>query len=359
MAVEVTVIKSTTVAPTILQQIASSMPEWFQQGGIVMWLLLFTSFLVTIVSLERTFSWFTYLMEKERPVINDIFAALSKNKKSQALIYSKILNTPALRMLKHGIETLPFSPKEKMNSYAKVQIGTLSQGQTLLSSAVIIAILLGFLGMALGLIHAFNNINLLQENIQGQSTNTLLSAISNSFIPVAFGLGVALFAFIPYKIFQTQLEKLQQHLDNIGSEFSHICQQRQLITNQLSEIMKIQESRLANAASDNETETVAEQSEMPYHYEFKEGSDEVNVSIHKDMQDLQKTSQSSLIDMYKDELNIPTKKRKIADDAPPSLLDRYKDSANEEQELYGISEVDLQEQQETAHLKTVRKVITK
>ena len=94
---------------------------------------------------------------------------------------------------------------------------------------------------------------------------------------------------------------------------------------------------------------------MPYHYEFKEGSDEVNVSLHKDMTDLNKTSQSSIMDMYKDELKTPTRKRKVADDAPPSLLDRYQHSANEEQELYGIDEVSLQEQQETAHLKKLEK----
>tara|TARA_R110001583_G_scaffold21088_1_gene80247 strand:+ start:12577 stop:13644 length:1068 start_codon:yes stop_codon:yes gene_type:complete len=355
MAVEVTVIKSITVAPTILQQIASSMPEWFQLGGVVMWMLLFTSFLVTIVSLERTFSWVSYLMEKERPIINNIFASLNKNEKGQALIFSQSINTPALRMLKHGLETLPFSPKEKMIAYAKVQIGTLSQGQTLLNSAVVIAILLGFLGTTLGLIHAFNSISLMQEKNLDVAITSLIGAISNALIPMASGFCVALFAFIPYKIFQTQLKKLQQHLDNIGSEFSHICQQRQLITNELSEIMKIQEKRLVEVVSDNETETVAEQSEMPYHYEFKEGSDEVNVSIHKDMEDLHKTSQSSLMDMYKNELNIPTKKRKIADNAPPSLLDRYKDSANENQELYGINEVELQEQQETAHLKQLEK----
>lgn len=351
MAVEVTVIKNTVASPTIMQQIVASMPDWFQLGGEVMWLLLFTSFLVTIVSLERTFSWFSYLNKKERPIINDIFASLNKKEKVQALIFSQRIQTPAVLMLKRGIEILPFSPKEKMHSYAKVQVGSLSQGQTLLASAVVIAILLGFLGTALELIYSLNNISQMNAN----ANSALIGAIANALIPLATGLCVSLLAFIPYKIFQTQLQKLQQHLEGIGSEFSHICQQKQLITNQLSEIMKLQEKRVAETADDKETETVAEQSEMPYHYEFKEGSDEVNVSLHKDMKDLHKTSQSSLMDMYKNELNVPIKKRKVADNAPPSLLDRYKDSANEVQELYGINEVELQEQQETAHLKQLEK----
>ncbi|MCP4326528.1 MAG: MotA/TolQ/ExbB proton channel family protein [Alteromonadales bacterium] len=349
MAVEVTVIKSTAVDPTFFQQVASSMPEWFQQGGLVMWLLLLTSFLVTIITLERTSSWVNYLLKKEHFLINDCFASLNKNEKEKALIFCQTIDTPALNMLKHGIDTLPFSPKEKMNSYAQKQVSILSQGQSILRNAVVVALLLGLLGTTLGLIDSLSSLN--QQGVE--TLSAVIGAVANALIALAFGLCVALLAFIPYKIFQTQLNKLQQHLQNISNEFSHICQQKHLVTNQLSEVVKLQEKRLDGAFK--ETTTVAEQSEMPYHYEFKEGSDEVNVNLHNEMQDLNKTSQSSLIDMYKNELNIPSKKKKIADNAPSSLLDTYKDSVNEEQELYGINEVELQEQQETAHLKQTEK----
>ena len=85
MAVEVTVIKSIAVDPTFFQQVAATMPEWFQQGGIVMWLLLFTSFLVTIITLERTSAWITYRIKKEHFLINDCFASLNKNQKRSKL----------------------------------------------------------------------------------------------------------------------------------------------------------------------------------------------------------------------------------------------------------------------------------
>lgn len=349
MAVEITVIKSTAVDPTFLQQIVATMPEWFQEGGIVMWLLLLTSFLVTIVTLERAFSWVAYRMKKDHFLINDCFASLNKNEKAQALMFCKELDTPALNMLKHGIDTLPFSPKEKMDCYAKQQLSNLSQGQSLLRGAVVVGIILGFLGTTLSLITSFNALN--QQNIE--TLSPIFGALSIALIPFALGLFVSLLAFIPYKTFQSELHKLEQHLQNIYTEFSHICHQKHLITNQISEIMKLQEKRLSRSL--DPTETVEQQSEMPYHYEFKEGSDEVNVSLHKEMKGLHKTSQSSLIDMYKDELNTPTKKKKIADDAPAPLVEMYKSAVNEEQELYGINEVELQEQQETAHLKQLDK----
>lgn len=349
MAVEVTVIKSITVAPTFLQHIIASMPEWFQQGGIVMWILLLTSFIVTIITLERTFAWLIYHIKQEHGLLNEVFASLNKNEKEQALLFCQTLDTPALNMLKHGIDTLPFSPQKKMDAYAKQQISDLSQGQSILRSAVAIALMLGGLGTTLGLIDSFNTLNLMQVD----TLSAVVGAISDALIALALGFCVALFAFIPYKIFQTQLHKLTQHLKNVSSEFSHICQQKHLVTNQLSEIMKLQERRLDSTLT--ETTTRAEQSEMPYHYEFKEGSDEVNVSIHKEMQDIHKTSQSSLMDMYKNELNGSPKKKKTVQGAPSSLIEMYKSAVDEEKELYGINEVELQEQQETAHLKQAKK----
>ncbi|PKF63130.1 MotA/TolQ/ExbB proton channel family protein [Psychromonas sp. psych-6C06] len=347
MAVEVTVIKSTAVDPTLLQQVAGTMPEWFQQGGMVMWLLLLTSFVVTIITLERASAWVTYLLKKEHFLINDCFAALNKNEKEQALLCCQNLDTPALNMLKHGINSLPFSPKERMQSYAKHQVNVMAQGQPLLRSAVIIALILGLLGTILGLVDSLNSLSFQQET----SLAAISGAVAHALIASASGLCVALFAFIPYKTFQTQSNKLNDHLQKISGDFDYICQQKSLVTNQISEIMALQEKRLSEAIST--TETVAEQSEMPYHYEFKEGSDEVNVSLHEEMQDLQKTSQSSLIDMYKEELSASPRKRKKGVNGPSSLFEMYKSAVNEDQELYGVNEVELQEQQETAHLKKV------
>lgn len=345
MTVEVTVIKSTAVDPTIIEQITDTMPTWFQQGGVVMWLLLLTSFIVTIITLERISAWVSYLLKKEHFLINDCFAALNKNNKEQALIACLTLDTPALNMLKHGIQSLPFSPQEKMQSYATDQVNLMSHGQAVLRAATVISLMLGLLGGLVGLIDSLNTLSYQSEILLG----SILRAISHAMITCASGICISLLAFISYRVLQTQSEKLHAHLQKVSSEFNSICQQKTLVTNNISDIMALRDKRAKQAQET--TETVAEQSEMPYHYEFKEGSDEVNVSLHKEMEDLNKTSQSSLIDMYKEELDsLPTKKRKD-DKGQSSLAELYGSAVNEESELYGVNEVELQEQQENAHLK--------
>ena len=320
---------NTVTSASIFQEIQQTMPQWFQQGGIVMWLLLLASFFSSIVTLERIFIWGNYHFKQERFPLRDCFAALNQHQKMQALQFCRKLDTPALNMLAHGINALPFSPNEKMESYAEKQISLMSRGQSLLDTVITLAPMLGILGTVLGIIDSFNILSL-----QGvENPTAVVGGIAQALISTAMGLVVALLALLPYNLFRSFIQKLTLHLESIGSEFYHICHQKSLITNQASEIMRIQEASLNdNDSANTKNDTVAEHSEMPYHYEFKEGSDEVNVNLHEEMKNIHKTTQASLIEMYAG-------------------------SSDDKQEFYGIDEVKLQEQQETVHLQKQKKPI--
>lgn len=313
----------TIVNATIFQEIQHSMPLWFQQGGIVMWLLLLASFLSTLVTIERIFIWSNYHLEKERFALQDCFAALNQKQKTRALNFCQALDTPASQMLTFGIKALPFSPNAKMEAYAEQQISEMSRGQSLLDTVITLAPMLGILGTVLGIIDSFNILSL-----QGvENPTAVVGGIAQALISTAAGLGVAMLALLPYNLFRSFIQKLTLHLELTGSEFYHICQQKKLVTNQASAIMKIQEATLdCNTTTSHQTDTVADQSEMPYHYEFKEDSDEVTVNIHKEMENIQKST-------------------------PASLLEMYSESVDDKQEFYGVDEVKLQELQETAHIK--------
>jgi biopolymer transport protein ExbB len=119
------------------------------------------------------------------------------------------------------------------------------------------------------------------------------------------------------------LKQLSLHLTQVQSDFLYICQQKELVTNKISSIMQTQKDCL-NSKNDNinaQTDTVAGHHEMPYHYDFEDGTDKVQVTIHpEEMLDIKKPSQASLIDMYEESAC--------------------------EHEYYGVDEVALQKQQE-------------
>lgn len=282
---------STALSPMpFLESMTQSMPLWFQQGGVVMWLLLLISFLTTIVTLERLFVWTLYSFQKEHTALQQCFAALNKREKTNALLACQKVETPALKMLEYGIKALPFSPKEKMESYAEAQISAMSRGQSLLDTAITMAPMLGILGTVLGIIDSFNILSL-----QGvENPTAVVGGIAQALISTAAGLSVALLALLPYNFFRSLIQKLVLNLESIGSEFNHICQQKSFITNQLSEVAKKQEMA--------EKTTIAAQKEMPYHYEFSKETGEVNVNIHSQNESIKRSTPSSIADMYNEEL---------------------------------------------------------
>lgn len=289
---------------SIFQTIQQTMPHWFQQGGVVMWLLLLASFLSTIVTLDRIFIWLHYHFKKERFPLRDCFAALNQQQKAEALKFCQQLDTPALNMLAHGIKALPFSPNEKMEAYAEKQIGKMSQGQTLLDTIITLAPMLGILGTVLGIIDSFHILSL-----QGvENPTAVVGGIAQALISTAMGLVVALLALLPYNLFRSLIRRLTLHIEGIGAEFYHICHQKSLITNQNSEIVRMQQASLDEKKEiAPQNATVAEHSEMPYHYEFKKDSDEINVSLHSEMSNIDKPSQASLLDMYTEHIDTPQK----------------------------------------------------
>ena len=320
----VNVISSPAVEISFLTQIAQAMPTWFLQGGIVMWLLLIFSFITTIVTLERLSIWMTYFPKQENNALQDCYAALNNYQKSDAQTFTNTLETPALIMLKQGILALPFSPEKKMQAYAAQEISLMSKGQSWLKVVFHSSPIIGLLGSTL-----------VASSALTQAELPLNQILINTLIPFSSGLLIALFAQLPYHLFQSFIKQLELRLTKVQSEFLYICQQKELITNKVSSIMKTQENSLMSDTikPNAETDTVADHSEMPYHYDFKEGSDEVKVTIHsQEMLDVEKPSQESLLDMYEDEVAC-------------------------KHEYYGVNEVALQEQQEKQHLNKIVKLV--
>lgn len=266
----------------IFQEINQSMPHWFQQGGIVMWLLLLASFLTTTVTLERLFVWTFYSSKKERFAIHNCFASLNRLNPKEAQQFTQSLNSPASNMLKEGLRALPFPANEKMENQAEKELSRMSQGQSLLDTVITLAPMLGILGTVLGIIDSFNILSL-----QGVDNPTaVVGGIAQALISTAMGLCVALLALLPYNLFRSFLQKLTLRLETVATEFNHISQQKRLVTKEVSPIVKDQEKSLLTPTNNTD------RSETPYYQKFTASGEE------------KKTSASSLMEMFEEEENV-------------------------------------------------------
>ncbi|MGJ8581583.1 MAG: MotA/TolQ/ExbB proton channel family protein [Psychromonas sp.] len=277
-----------------LDPITQNMPTWFQQGGSIMWLLLCVSIITIAVILERLFFWFIYKLQKERFIIQECLAALTRQQKTDALLACQSLNTPALTMLQEGINLLPLSPKERMDYAQKVQINLLSRGQKLLGSAMIIAPILGVSGALLILTQSFD---MFSQN-QIQESTIIIPSIAKALIPLTYSVAILLLVLIPQQLFRSLIIKQTLHLENIRHLFNYICLQHHLIQTPAKPITPSKE------IVEQESKPVSEQQDMPYHYEFSDETGEVNVTIHEQTEAIKKVPDSAIAQMYNQELAL-------------------------------------------------------
>ncbi|MEG3755992.1 MotA/TolQ/ExbB proton channel family protein [Psychromonas arctica] len=279
---------------TWLDPITQHMPTWFQQGGSVMWILLLLSIITNVIVLERLFFWFIYSLQKERFVVQECFASLTRQQKTEALLACQSLKTPALIMLQEGINLLPLSPKERMDYAQKVQINHMSRGQKLLRSAMFIAPILGVSGALLILAQSLDMFS--QQQIR--DTAIIIPSIAKSLIPLVSSVAILLFILMPQQLFRALLIKQTLHLENIRHQFNHICMQYRLV--QTTPEVFTDEKEVVK----QENKTVSEQQEMPYHYEFSDETGEVNVALHEQTEAIKQVPHSAIAKMYNQELSL-------------------------------------------------------
>ncbi len=276
---------------SIFTDIQQAMPTWFQQGGIVMWLLLLASFLTTTVTLERLFMWAYYALKSDDVAITKCFNALQQKQTNNAIYFVQQLNTPATKMLEHGILSLPFPATDKMQSYAEQQINQMSRGQALLDTVITLSPMLGILGTVLGIIESFNILSL-----QGVDNPTaVVGGIAQALISTAMGLSVALMALLPYNLFRSFINKLILRLENIGSDFNHICQQKSLFRNPTWEVQ--------NSANQHTSPfAMEENSSQPfYRYPFAKNQNKSKESKRDNREDMREASRAAVQELYSPE----------------------------------------------------------
>lgn len=180
------------------------MISWFQDGGLIMWLLLCISLLSWGVIFERAFVLF-----KETKTTARLIKELDDSGYGQQdvdlvtpkfpSVLSIILKTAVInRQLIREDNTL--LTRTRLNE----EVGHLERGLTLLEVTASISPLLGLLGTVIGMVEVFSVIA-----IVGVGDPTILSSgISKALNTTVFGLITAIPALAAYSFFDRRIDRL-------------------------------------------------------------------------------------------------------------------------------------------------------
>jgi biopolymer transport protein ExbB len=184
----------------------------FHKGGPVMWPILIVSIVALTVVLERCIWWSGRWFRRDPKRIEKVFTAIENGDTTEASALSRGSRDPVLRMLWNGLNHQHSSLEAALQVAAGIEIKRAGRFLVVMDTLVTLAPLLGLLGTITGLIRSFSFLG--NEELAVQAVT---GGIAEALIATACGLGIAIFALIPFNFFTSRVSNLEFELQTAAT----------------------------------------------------------------------------------------------------------------------------------------------
>jgi biopolymer transport protein ExbB len=184
----------------------------FKAGGPIMWPILLVSITALAVVLERVFWWLGRWMRRDPKRIEKVFTAIEVGDVAEASRLSRDSRDPVLRMMWNGLNHQHASLQGALQVAAGIEIKRAARFLVVMDTLVTLAPLLGLLGTITGLMKSFASLG--NEEI---AIVSVTGGIAEALIATACGLGIAIFALIPFNFFTSRVSNLEFELQTAAT----------------------------------------------------------------------------------------------------------------------------------------------
>jgi biopolymer transport protein ExbB len=209
-----TVAAEATPAPAAAEPAKSSnfFIRNFKQGGPIMWPILIVSIVSLFVVIDRCIWWGLRWFRRDPKRIEKVFTALETGDVDEASKLSRGSRDPVLRMLWNGLNHQHASLQGALQVAAGIEIKRAGHYLVVMDTLVTLAPLLGLLGTITGLIRSFSLLG--SEELAVQAVT---GGIAEALIATACGLGIAIFALVPFNYFSSRVSNLEFELQTAAT----------------------------------------------------------------------------------------------------------------------------------------------
>lgn len=202
------------VAPTTAESPASKnfLLDNFEAGGPIMWPILIVSIIALMVVIERCFWWGARFFRRDPKRVEKVFTAIENGDVNEASKLARASRDPVLRMLWNGLNHQHASLQGALQVAAGIEIKRAGRFLVVMDTLVTLAPLLGLLGTITGLMKSFGSLG--NEELAVQAVT---GGISEALIATACGLGIAIFALIPFNFFTSRVSNLEFELQTAAT----------------------------------------------------------------------------------------------------------------------------------------------
>ncbi len=186
--------------------------QFFDKGGPIMWPILLSAIVAIAVVGERAFWWCRESTKRDPKKMEQVLAALENSDIPAATKIAEGSEDPVIRMIYRGLNHVHTSLQGALQLAAGIELKRAGRFLTVMDTLVTLAPLLGLLGTVTGLMRAFLNIGSAELSV-----SAVTGGIGEALIATACGLGIAIFALIPYNFFSSRLTQLQFDLETAAT----------------------------------------------------------------------------------------------------------------------------------------------
>lgn len=184
----------------------------FIKGGYIMYPILLASIIVIAVVFERIFWWLFRWMRRDPKRIEKVFTAIENGDVAEASRLARGSRDPVLRMIWNGLNHQHASLQGALQVAAGIEIKRAGRFLVVMDTLVTLAPLLGLLGTITGLMKSFSFLG--NEELAVQAVT---GGIAEALIATAAGLGIAIFALVPFNFFTSRVSNLEFELQTAAT----------------------------------------------------------------------------------------------------------------------------------------------
>lgn len=198
--------------------------EWLLKGGVMMYILILTSFLFVAVVIER-FTYFKKTNTKISRFINQFYDCLDVYQIEAAEDLCKQNPSPVANI---ALAALSFSDrdhqnlKESIEEAGRREIPALESNLGILSTIAYISPLLGLLGTVLGLISSFQSFQEAAQHGGTPGPELLATGIWEALITTVAGLSLGILSYIIHNYLYIKKERMISDLESASHELYEI-----------------------------------------------------------------------------------------------------------------------------------------
>ncbi len=194
--------------------LANILIKYFEAGGPIMWPILVTGIVAVAVVGERTFWWWRESTRRDAQTLEKLFGALEAGDFGEASKISKDSRDPIIRMVWHGMNHYHSSLQGALAVAAGAELQKAGRFLVVMDTLVTLAPLLGLLGTVSGIFRTF--IALGAQSVEG-AMGSITGGIGEALIATMCGLGIAIFALIPFNFFTRKVAQLHFELESAAT----------------------------------------------------------------------------------------------------------------------------------------------